>query len=41
MQILPQDALCFRYTDLIWLITDMDILVVRAAGGELTFQPSY
>lgn len=41
MQILPQDALRFRYTVLIWLITDMDILAVHAAGSELTFQPSY
>lgn len=40
MQILPQVALCFRCTVLISLITDMDILAVRAAGGELTFQPS-
>ena len=40
MQILSQDALCFRYTVLIWVITDMDIMLSRARRGELTFPPS-
>lgn len=35
---LAWDALCFRYTVLIWLNTDMDILAVRAVGNE-PFRP--